>query len=79
MPAYCIVETEDGWTIAERRSGETAVDAAERMGAVLIDAGPFEDYEEAQDALTALQSELDEDDTSDVPGNRSLEDRYELD
>jgi hypothetical protein len=79
MPAYCIVETEDGWTIAERRDGETAIETAEREGAVLIDAGPYQNYEEAQEALTALEGELDDDETSDLPGNQPLEDRYEVD
>ena len=79
MPAYCIVETDNGWTIAELRTGETAIQTAERLGAVLIDAGPYTDYEDAQEALTALESELDDDDTTDLPGNQPLEDRYELD
>ena len=79
MPLYCIVETEDGWTIAERRDGENAIQTAERLGAVLLDAGPYQDYAEAQEALTALQGELHDDETSDLPGNQHLEDRYEVD
>lgn len=79
MPLYCIVETEDGWTIAERKNNETAIQTAERLGAVLIDAGRYRDYAEAQEALTALQTELDDDESSDVPANQPLEDRYEVD
>jgi hypothetical protein len=79
MPDYCIVETEDGWTIAERRDDENAIQTAERLGAVLIDAGPYQDYAEAQEAMIALQVELDDDETSDLPGNQPLEDRYDVD
>ena len=74
---YCILETEDGWTISEIPPHLTAVEAAAELGAVVIDPGPYDTYEEANDALAGLQDELGEDDTSDVPGTRVIEGREE--
>lgn len=78
MTLYCIVETDDGHTIATRGDKETAVAAAERLGGVVVDPGPYSSYEDAQEALIALEQELD-DEISDVAADRPLEDRYELD
>lgn len=78
MTLYCIVETEDGHTIAQRREKESAVAAAERLGGTVVDPGPYASYEEAQEALIALEQELD-DETSDVAADRPLEERYEMD
>lgn len=55
----------------------TAEETAHRQGGVVIDPGPFESYEAACNALEALQIELEEDDSSDVPGTQALEGRYE--
>lgn len=79
MPVYCIIETEDGWTIAERRADENPIQTAERLGAVLIDPGPYDDYAEAQEALLDQHAQLEDDDASDVPANQPLEERYEVD
>lgn len=77
MPQYCIIETEDGWTIVEHAEGMTAEETAHRKGGLVIDPGPFDSYEDATDALEALQGELDEDMESDVPGSQVLDGRYE--
>lgn len=75
---YCIIEIDDGWTIADHAEGETAIDAARVHGGVVIDPGPYESYEEACEALEALQGELDEaDESSDSPGSQVLDGRYE--
>lgn len=77
MTMYCIIETEDGWTIAEHPKAGTAEEAAHLLGGTVIDPGPYDSYEDACDALEALQAELDSPDASDVPGSQALEGRYE--
>jgi hypothetical protein len=77
MP-YCIIETDDGWTISELHSGRTAQEIAADLGAVVIDPGPYDTYEDVNDALVSLQDELaEEGGTSDVPGTRAIESREE--
>ena len=79
MP-YCIVETEDGWTIVEIRSGSDAKEVAGELGGAVIDPGPYDDYEDANDALLSMQEELAENGAaSDVPGTRALEGRDSAD
>lgn len=78
MPGYCIIETEDGWTVVEHPDSMTAEEAAHRHGGIVLDPGPYQNYEDAQDALVSLQEEL-EDETGDVPGTQALEGRYETD
>lgn len=77
MPMYCIIETEDGWTIAEHPQAGTAEAAAHQLGGTVIDPGPYDSYEDACEALEALQDELNASDSSDVPGTQALEGRYE--
>lgn len=75
MP-YCIVETENGWTIADFPPDRTAEDAATELGGTVLDPGPYDAFEEANEALVAMQDELAEDNgTSDVPGTRAIESR----
>jgi hypothetical protein len=50
---------------------------AEKHGGLLVDSGPYNNYEDALEALEALQLELDDEDVSDLPGTRPLEDRWE--
>lgn len=78
MALYCIIETDDGWTIVEHPPDATAEEAAHRHGGVVIDPGPYDSYADASDALEALQMELDDEESSDVPGTQALEGRYEL-
>ena len=72
---YFIIETEDGWTIAEIQTNRSAEEVAAELGAAVIDPGPYDSYEEASDALVSLQDELGEDDTSDLPGTSAIESR----
>ena len=77
MP-YCILETDEGWTIAETRPDGAAEELARELGATVIDPGPYDSYEEANDALGSLQGELaEENGASDTPGARILESRDE--
>jgi hypothetical protein len=79
MPLFSIIETDDGWSIVEHSEDTTAAEVAESQGAELIDPGPYHNYEDAQEALVALQQELDDDDASDLPGTQAMEGRYETD
>lgn len=77
MP-YCILETDDGWTIADMPPEGTAQELAGELGATVIDPGPYDSYDDADDALVSLQEELaEEGGTSDTPGSRALESRDE--
>ena len=60
MLQYQIIETDEGLTVAERKPGVSADDVAEQHRGLLIDAGPYKTYEEAYDAILALQREEDE-------------------
>ena len=68
MTDFCIVETNDGMTIAEIYEGASAEDAAEREGGTLIEAGPFANYDDAYDALLNLEplGEADQDESGDL-------------
>ncbi len=76
MP-YGIIETENGLTVVEHPEGMTAGETAKRQGAIVIDPGPYDTYEDACDALIGLQEELEDEESSDVPGTQAMEGRYE--
>lgn len=59
MAFYLIVETAEGLTVAQSENGDSANETATRLGAVVIDAGPFSTYEDAYDAMLALADEDD--------------------
>jgi hypothetical protein len=75
MPVYCLIETEDGATIAEQPAGKSAEETADLHGGVLLDPGPYRTYEDAQDALLAFQD--DGELSGDALGEQSLEPRPE--
>jgi hypothetical protein len=60
MLLYEIIETDEGLTIVELEHDGLAEEAAERHGGVVVDTGPFKTYDEAYDAILALQDEEDE-------------------
>jgi hypothetical protein len=62
MMSYAIIETDDGVTVAEIQSGATPEEAAERHGGVVVDPGPYSDYEDACEAMLALADEEEEED-----------------
>jgi hypothetical protein len=57
MIRFAIIEMPDGLTVKELLPGQSPEDAAASQGGVLIDPGPFASYEEANDALVALEAE----------------------
>jgi hypothetical protein len=60
MLLYEIIETDGGLTIVERDADSRAEEVADRRGAALLDYGPFKSYDDAYDAILALQDEEDE-------------------
>ena len=79
MSVFCIIETDDGHIIVERGQEADPVEVAESQGGVLIDPGPYHSYDDAQDALVSLEEEIIDEESSDVPTERPLESRYEVD
>lgn len=74
---YFIVETDDGWTIAELPADHSAAELAAESGAAVVDPGPYDSYEEASDALISLQDELAEGDSGDLPRTQAIESQEE--
>ncbi len=62
MPQFAIIEIEDGLTVAEFEAGATPDEVAAMHGGILIDPGPYPSYEDAYDAMVAIQSEEEEED-----------------
>lgn len=54
---FIIIETDDGLTIVPQPAEMTAEAAAVQHGGILADAGPYESYDEASEALLVLQQE----------------------
>ena len=54
---YIIIETEDGLTIERQPAGMTAHQVAAYHGGILADEGPYHSYEDANDAMLALEQE----------------------
>lgn len=54
---FVIIETDDGLTIESQPAGCTAEDIATRCNGRVADEGPYVDFDEAQDALIALQQD----------------------
>jgi hypothetical protein len=61
MMRYEVVETDDGLSVVAIEPGVTPEEAAAGHGGILVDPGPYEGYEEACDALTALKRDEGED------------------
>jgi hypothetical protein len=62
MVSFAIIEVEDGLAVAEVDPPLTAEETATRQGGVVVDAGPYQSYDEAYDAILALQEEEAEED-----------------
>ena len=57
MVSFAIVELDDGLTVVTIEPGQTPEDAAVGSSGILIDPGPYLTYEDACEALYALESE----------------------
>lgn len=62
MIYFAIIEVEDGLTIAEVHPGQSPEDAAALHAGTLVDPGPYASYDEASEALLALEAEEEDDD-----------------
>ena len=54
---FVIIENEDGLTIEQQPPGWTAEDVAANLSGVVVDDGPYETFDEASDALLAIQQD----------------------
>lgn len=63
MSWYVILETEEGLSVARVADRATAEEAAVRSGGVIVDPGPYANYEEAYDAMLAIPDSDEEDRT----------------
>lgn len=54
---FVIIETEDGLTIERQPPGWTAEDVAANRIGVVVDGGPYDTYDDANDALLAIQQD----------------------
>ena len=59
MLSYAIIEVDEGLTVVQLKPGSTPYETAYRHRGVVVDAGPFESYDEACDAMQALEDEGD--------------------
>ena len=62
MPSYAIIEVDDGLTVAEMQPGATPEETAIRHGGLLVNPGPFASFDEAYDAIVALELEAGDED-----------------
>ncbi len=60
MPLFAILEVDEGLTITELENEETAEDCAILQGGVVVDPGPYYSYQDAYEALLALEDEVEE-------------------
>jgi len=54
MTQFAIIDSEPGLTVVSVPPGESAEEAALREGGLLVDAGPFDNYDDAYDAMLAI-------------------------
>lgn len=60
MPQYAIIETDDGLTIAEIAQQDNAEETAASHGALLVDPGPYDCYDDAMDAMMLLPEQTED-------------------
>jgi hypothetical protein len=61
MLLYQVIETDDGLVVAESQPGTTPEEVAVARGGILMDPGPYTTFDDAYDAMLALQKEQEED------------------
>lgn len=57
MPLFSIIETDGGLTVTELEPGALPDDVAVKQGGIVVDPGPYKSYEDAYDAMLAIQAE----------------------
>jgi len=64
MTTYIIIEIDNGFTVAEVPDDSTPEEVAKDTGGILIDAGPYHTYQQAEDVLLTLPNPYERDETS---------------
>ena len=62
MPDYAIIETDDGLTVMELDPAMPPEETAVTHAGVVVDPGPYHEYEEACDAMMLLKDDDEEED-----------------
>ncbi len=65
MLLYELIETNDGLTVIEIPTGNSPEEAAREQGGLVVDPGPFTNYEDAYEALMALKLDSEEEEELD--------------
>jgi hypothetical protein len=65
MLLYELIETNDGLTVIEIPTGNSPEEAARQQGGLVVDPGPFTNYEDAYEALMALKLDSEEEEELD--------------
>lgn len=65
MLRYELIETNEGLTVVEIPTGNTPEEAAQQQGGIIVDPGPFTNYEDAYEALMAIKMEEEEEEDID--------------
>jgi hypothetical protein len=60
MSLFAIIEVDEGLTVAELAPDEAPEAAAMSQGGVVIDPGPYHTYQDAYDAMLALEDEIED-------------------
>ena len=59
-PSYAVIETDAGLRVVELQSAGRPEVAAEKHGGVVVDPGPYKSFDDAYDAMLALQDDDDD-------------------
>ena len=62
IACYAVIETDAGLTVAQYEPGASPEDAAEKQGGIVADPGPYKTFDDAYDAMLAIQEEEEEPD-----------------
>ena len=62
MLQYAIIETEDGLAVTQLPPTKLVEDLAAENGAVIVDPGPYASFDDAYDAMIAIEEEESEED-----------------
>jgi hypothetical protein len=63
MVSFAIIEVDDGYTVIQVAPGQSPEDAALSEGGALVDPGPYDSYEDANDALDQFEAADEDEET----------------
>lgn len=66
-PLYMVIETDDGLTVVPHDPSHDPAETAAECGGVLTDGELYKTYDDAYDALLAMQAEADDEEAGGIP------------